>query len=104
MHEQCRSGEDAQHAQEAAHHGPRDPPKAPTGPAFLVATAPRADVGTVERAFQPAPGSVTVEEIRAMLRREGCAQVEEHLSGNVIRAELRRLLAGSARKSFRRAP
>lgn len=70
----------------------------------MVATGPRRAVGTVERAFQLAPGSVTVEEIRVKLRREGYAQVEEHLSGNMIRAELKRLLAGSGFTSFRRTP
>jgi hypothetical protein len=55
--------------------------------------APRRTVGTVERAFQLAPRSVTVEEIRVKLRREGYAQVDEHLSGGMIRAELKRLLA-----------
>jgi hypothetical protein len=50
-------------------------------------------IGTVERAFQLAPGSASLDELRSKLRREGFAQVDDHLSGGTIRAELKRLLA-----------
>jgi hypothetical protein len=59
----------------------------------VVAAGPVRPVGTVERAFQLAPASASVEEVRAKLRREGYAQVDEHLSGGMIRSELKRLLA-----------
>jgi hypothetical protein len=49
-------------------------------------------MGTVERAFQLARESETLDEVRQKLRREGYTQVDEHLSGGVIRAELKKLL------------
>jgi hypothetical protein len=51
--------------------------------------------GIVERAFQLASESRSVEEIRNKLRREGYTQVDEHLSGRVLRADLKKLLSGS---------
>ena len=49
-------------------------------------------MGTVERAFQLAPVSGSLEELRSRLRREGYAQVDEHLSGPSIRRELTKRL------------
>lgn len=51
-------------------------------------------VGTIERAYQLARESRTLEEVRQKLRREGYTQVDEHLSGGVIRSELKKLLGG----------
>ena len=48
--------------------------------------------GTVERAFELAAESSTLEEVRQKLRREGYAQIDEHLGGNAIRGDLRKLL------------
>jgi hypothetical protein len=50
------------------------------------------NVGTIQRAFELAPTSTSIEEVRYKLRREGYIQVDEHLSGSVIRADLKKLL------------
>jgi hypothetical protein len=50
------------------------------------------ETGTVERAFQLAPECLSLDEIRAKLKREGYSNVVEHLSGGVIRKDLARLL------------
>lgn len=50
------------------------------------------NVGVIERAFQMAPECRTLEEIRGRLRKEGYAQVDAHMSGRGIRADLRNLL------------
>lgn len=47
--------------------------------------------GTVERAFQLAPGCRSIEELRAKLMREGCTNVDAHLQG-ALRKELAKLL------------
>lgn len=49
-------------------------------------------VGVIERAFELAQISANVEEIRARLRREGYANVDGHLMGRQIRAELNRVI------------
>lgn len=49
-------------------------------------------VGIVQRAFQLAPGSASIDEVRSKLRREGYSQVDEHLGGGVIRSDLKKLL------------
>lgn len=49
-------------------------------------------IGTVERAFQVASEVETLEEVRRQLKREGFAQVEEHLSGGTIQSDLKKLL------------
>jgi hypothetical protein len=49
-------------------------------------------VGTVERAFQLAPQARSIDEVRRKLKSEGYSQVEEHLSGGAIRAELKKLI------------
>lgn len=48
--------------------------------------------GTVERAFQLAPESTTLQELRQKLKREGYSQVEEHLSWGALRSDLKKLL------------
>jgi hypothetical protein len=53
-------------------------------------------VGTIERAYQLAPTSASLEEVRNKLRREGYAQVDAHLSGRVIRCDLAKLLGNVA--------
>ena len=49
--------------------------------------------GTIERAFELAPSCGNIEDIRTALRREGYSNVDAHLTGRVIRADLNRLLA-----------
>ena len=44
----------------------------------------------IERAFQLARGTANVEEIRKTLRREGYSNVDAHLGGASIRAELKK--------------
>ena len=44
----------------------------------------------IERAFQLAPGVSSVEEIRKALRQEGYANVDAHLAGASIRADLKK--------------
>ena len=46
----------------------------------------------IERAFQLAPACANIEEIRTALRREGFSNVDAHLTGRVIRADLTKLL------------
>ena len=46
----------------------------------------------IERAFQLAPACANIEEIRTALRREGYSNVDAHLTGRVIRADLNKLL------------
>ncbi len=45
-------------------------------------------VDIIERAFQLAADSGSVDEVKRKLRREGYFQVEAHLSGRQIRAEV----------------
>ena len=44
----------------------------------------------IERAFQLARGSTSIEEIRKTLRREGNSNVDAHLGGASIKADLKR--------------
>ena len=44
----------------------------------------------IERAFQLARESSSVEEIRKTLRREGYSNVDAHLGGASIKAELKK--------------
>jgi len=44
----------------------------------------------IERAFQLARGSTTIEEIRRTLRQEGYSNVDAHLAGASIKADLKR--------------
>lgn len=47
----------------------------------------------IERAFQLAPGFSSVEEIRKALRHEGYSNIDAHLSGASIRADLKKRFA-----------
>ena len=47
----------------------------------------------IERAFQLARGSADIEEIRKVLRREGYANVDAHLAGASIKADLKKQFA-----------
>ena len=47
----------------------------------------------IERAFQLAPAVTSVEEIRKALRHEGYSNVDAHLAGASIRADLKKCLA-----------
>lgn len=44
----------------------------------------------IERAFQLARSSTSFEEIRRMLRQEGYSNVDAHLAGGSIKADLER--------------
>jgi len=44
----------------------------------------------IERAFQLARGSTNIDEIRKTLRREGYANVDAHLGGAAIKADLKK--------------
>jgi hypothetical protein len=44
----------------------------------------------IERAFQLARGSDNLEDIRKTLRREGFSNVDAHLSGASIKADLKK--------------
>jgi tRNA G26 N,N-dimethylase Trm1 len=44
----------------------------------------------IERAFQLARGSDNLEDIRKTLRREGFSNVDAHLAGASIKADLKR--------------
>jgi len=44
----------------------------------------------IERAFQIAPASTSVEEVRKTLRQEGYSNVDAHLAGASIKAELKK--------------
>ena len=47
----------------------------------------------IERAFEVARESTSIEEIRKVLRREGYSNVDAHLAGSSIKAELKRKFA-----------
>jgi hypothetical protein len=49
-------------------------------------------IGTIERAFQIAGESETLDEIRRRLTREGYSSVDAHLTGPQIRRQLTDLL------------
>jgi hypothetical protein len=44
----------------------------------------------IERAFQLARDSISIDEIRKVLRSEGYANVDAHLGGASIKAELKK--------------
>ena len=50
----------------------------------------------IERAFQLAPEATSIDEIRTVLRREGYSNVDAHLGGASIKAELKRKFARPA--------
>lgn len=47
----------------------------------------------IERAFELAPQVTTIEEIRKALRSEGYSNVDTHLSGASIKAQLKKHFA-----------
>jgi len=47
----------------------------------------------IERAFQLAPDSTSIDEIRKALRQEGYSNVDAHLEGASIKADLKKRLA-----------
>lgn len=47
--------------------------------------------GIIQRAFQLAENSGNLDEIRAKLKSEGYTNVDAHLSGGSIRADLKRI-------------
>lgn len=49
--------------------------------------------GIIERAFQLAHGSTTVEDVRKALKIEGYSNVDAHLAGPSIKADLKRCFA-----------
>lgn len=44
----------------------------------------------IERAFQLAPTAASIDEIRKTLRQEGYANVDAHLAGASIKADLKK--------------
>jgi hypothetical protein len=48
----------------------------------------------IERAFELARATANLEDIRKVLRREGYANVDAHLAGASIKADLRKQFAG----------
>jgi hypothetical protein len=55
-------------------------------------------VGVIERAFQLAGDSGSLEELRRKLRNEGYALVDAHLSGSQIKRQLKVRLANRAQR------
>lgn len=47
----------------------------------------------IERAFELARISATIEDVRNALRREGYSNVDAHLAGPTIKADLRKRFA-----------
>jgi len=47
----------------------------------------------IERAFQLAPDSTSIDDIRKALRREGYSNVDAHLEGASIKADLKKRFA-----------
>lgn len=47
----------------------------------------------IERAFELAPGSTSIEDIRKTLRHEGYSNVDAHLGGAGIKADLKKRFA-----------
>lgn len=48
------------------------------------------DMSIIERAFHLASDSANLDELRARLKREGYSNVDAHLGGASIRADLRK--------------
>ena len=46
----------------------------------------------IERAFQLAPEATSIEDIRKILRQEGYSNVDAHLGGPSIKADLKKRL------------
>ncbi len=54
--------------------------------------------GTIERAFELASSLTTVEDVRKALKTEGYSNVDAHLAGPSIRADLKRHLGAEVMK------
>ena len=52
--------------------------------------------GIIERAYELAPECGTIDEVRAALRREGYSNVDAHLAGRRIRADLGQIVEQSS--------
>ena len=50
----------------------------------------------IERAFKLAPASTSIDDIRKTLRREGYSNVDAHLGGASIKADLKKRFARQA--------
>ena len=50
------------------------------------------EIGTVQRAFQLAPGCSSIDDLRRKLKQEGYSAVDEHLQGSSIQDDLKKLL------------
>ena len=50
----------------------------------------------IERAFERAHSSTSVEEVRKALRQEGYSNVDAHLAGASIKADLKKKFIGRA--------
>jgi hypothetical protein len=50
----------------------------------------------IERAFELACNSTTIEEVRSALKREGYSSVDAHLAGPTIKADLKKRFAADA--------
>jgi hypothetical protein len=48
--------------------------------------------GIIERAYELAPNFANIEEVRTALKREGYSNVDAHLAGQRIKADLGKLL------------
>jgi hypothetical protein len=48
----------------------------------------------IERAFELAHRSTTIEEVRKVLKHEGYSNVDAHLAGPAIRADLKKCFGG----------
>jgi hypothetical protein len=53
-------------------------------------------IGVIERAFELAGCSATVEEVRSQLKREGYLNVDAHLMGRKIRSDLVKIIRHAA--------
>ena len=58
----------------------------------------------IERAFELARGSENLDDIRKTLRREGYSNVDAHLGGASIKAELKKQFATQPDRSAPNAP
>ena len=66
------------------------------GPAIRIQEPMKQAIGTIERAFQLAEQSETVDAIRNELKKEGYSNVDAHLQGGKIRAELAKIIKRGA--------
>ena len=56
------------------------------------------EIGIIERAFQLAPESHSIEEVRAKLQKEGYANVDGHLARGALRKDLAKLYKPGGKK------